>query len=323
MTVRTRYAPSPTGALHIGNVRSGLFAYLFARHNRRRIHPAHRRYRPGAIAPRNRSTKSSRACAGSASIGTRGRPTASTSSRAASIVIARARSSCCARGKAYPCYCTAEELDAMRKQAEREHRKPGYDGRCRDRRSPPDLALPDKRAGRNYTIRFRSPREGETVVDDLHQGPRGLRQRRARRPDYLSLRRRADLQLRHRARRRRLRHHPRRARRRPSAQHAAPDADLLRARTHAARVCASADGDGAGRAEALQAPRRDLGLRLSRSWLFSRGAAQLPGATRMVARRPGDLLQAGADRVFRFRHLRQVGGHLQRREAPVAELSTT
>ena len=33
MTVRTRYAPSPTGALHIGNVRSGLFAYLFARHN--------------------------------------------------------------------------------------------------------------------------------------------------------------------------------------------------------------------------------------------------------------------------------------------------
>jgi glutamyl-tRNA synthetase len=33
VTVRTRYAPSPTGALHIGNVRSGLFAYLFARHN--------------------------------------------------------------------------------------------------------------------------------------------------------------------------------------------------------------------------------------------------------------------------------------------------
>ena len=34
--------------------------------------------------------------------------------------------------KAYPCYCTAEELDAKRKQAEREHRKPGYDGKCRD-----------------------------------------------------------------------------------------------------------------------------------------------------------------------------------------------
>ena len=49
MTVRTRYAPSPTGALHIGNVRSGLFAYLFARHNERRIYPAHRRHRPGAF----------------------------------------------------------------------------------------------------------------------------------------------------------------------------------------------------------------------------------------------------------------------------------
>jgi glutamyl-tRNA synthetase len=76
-------------------------------------------------------------------------------------------------GKAYPCYCTAEELDSMRKQAEREHRKPGYDGRCRDRTPPAELAkiaLPDSSAGRNYTIRFRAPREGRTVVEDMIKG---------------------------------------------------------------------------------------------------------------------------------------------------------
>jgi glutamyl-tRNA synthetase len=76
-------------------------------------------------------------------------------------------------GKAYPCYCTAAELEAMRKQAERERRKPGYDGRCRERTPAAELAhiaLPDKSAGRNYTIRFRSPRGGQTVVDDQIKG---------------------------------------------------------------------------------------------------------------------------------------------------------
>ena len=73
-------------------------------------------------------------------------------------------------GKAYPCYCTAEELEAKRRQAERERRKPGYDGTCRDRPFAPDLALPDRNAGRDYTIRFRSPRQGETVVNDLVKG---------------------------------------------------------------------------------------------------------------------------------------------------------
>jgi glutamyl-tRNA synthetase len=58
----------------------------------------------------------------------------------------------------------------MRKQAEREHRKPGYDGRCRGRPFAPELELPDACAGRNYTIRFRSPSEGQTVVDDLVKG---------------------------------------------------------------------------------------------------------------------------------------------------------
>ena len=72
--------------------------------------------------------------------------------------------------KAYPCYCSAEELDAKRKQAEREHRRPVYDRKCRGLDFPADLPLPDKAAGRNYTIRFAMPLDGETVVDDLVKG---------------------------------------------------------------------------------------------------------------------------------------------------------
>jgi glutamyl-tRNA synthetase len=169
VTVRSRYAPSPTGALHIGNVRSGLFAYLFARHNRGqfilRIDDTDRErstqeslneileslrwlgieWDEGPPDPRYfQSNRFERY-------------------RQGALELLRAK-------KAYPCYCTAEELEARRKQAEREHRKPGYDGKCRDLPFAADLALPDRTAGRNYTIRFRAPRVGETVVDDLIKG---------------------------------------------------------------------------------------------------------------------------------------------------------
>ena len=172
VTVRTRYAPSPTGALHIGNVRSGLFAYLFARHNQGvfilRIDDT----------DKERSTKESldeileslRWLGVQWDEGPPDRTYFESSRfdryRQGALQLLQA-------GKAYPCFCTSAELDAMRKQAEREHRKPGYDGRCRDRTPAAELAgvaLPDKAESRNYTIRFRSPREGQTVVDDLIKG---------------------------------------------------------------------------------------------------------------------------------------------------------
>jgi glutamyl-tRNA synthetase len=169
VTVRSRYAPSPTGALHIGNVRSGLFAYLFARHNRGqfilRIDDT----------DRERSTRESleEILESLRWLGIEwdeGPPDPKYFQsnrferyRQGALELLRAK-------KAYPCYCTAEELEAKRKQAEREHRKPGYDGKCRDLPFAADLALPDKSAGRNYTIRFRAPRVGETVVDDLIKG---------------------------------------------------------------------------------------------------------------------------------------------------------
>ncbi len=169
MTVRTRYAPSPTGALHIGNVRSGLFAWLFARHNR------------GAFILRIDDTDRERSTQESLDeileslkwLGIdwdEGPPDPNYFQSSRFERYRAAARQLLREGKAYPCYCTAAELEAMRKQAEREHRKPGYDGRCREKPFAADLELPDARAGRNYTIRFRSPHEGQTVVDDLVKG---------------------------------------------------------------------------------------------------------------------------------------------------------
>ena len=172
MTVRTRYAPSPTGALHIGNVRSGLFAYLFARHNQGifilRIDDT----------DRERSTRESldEILESLRWLGVdwdEGPPDTTYFQSSRFDRYREGALQLLHAGNAYPCYCSTADLDAMRKQAEREHRKPGYDGRCRDRTTAADLAnfaLPDKRAGRDYTIRFRSPRSGQTVVEDLIKG---------------------------------------------------------------------------------------------------------------------------------------------------------
>ena len=169
MTVRTRFAPSPTGSLHIGNVRSGLFAYLFARHNHGdfilRIDDT----------DRERSTRESlnEILADLRWLGMewdKGPPEPEyfqtnriERHRECALKLLRER-------KAYPCYCTAEELDAKRKAAEKEKRRPIYDRKCRGRDFPADLRLPNRAEGRNYTIRFAMPERGQTVLDDLVKG---------------------------------------------------------------------------------------------------------------------------------------------------------
>jgi glutamyl-tRNA synthetase len=172
VTVRTRYAPSPTGALHIGNVRSGLFAYLFARHHK------------GTLVLRIDDTDTERSTRESLDeileslrwLGVEWDEGPPDPAYFQSNRFERYREGALRllrEGNAYPCYCTAGQLEAMRKQAEREHRKPGYDGRCRERTPLSELAkiaLPDRSAGRNYTVRFRAPRAGQTVVDDLIKG---------------------------------------------------------------------------------------------------------------------------------------------------------
>ena len=133
MTVRTRFAPSPTGSLHIGNVRSGLFAYLYARHEK------------GTFILRIDDTDQERSTKASleeilvdlevarAWSGTRARPIRAISNRIGWIAISMRRANCFARARRIHATASPEELDAKRKAAEREHRKPGYDGTCRDK----------------------------------------------------------------------------------------------------------------------------------------------------------------------------------------------
>ena len=159
MTIRTRFAPSPTGLLHIGGARTALFNFLFARHHGGqfllRIEDT----------DRARSTEAAtRAILDSLDwLGLHAdEPAVFQSTRAARHTeVARAL---LAAGQAYRCYASAEELREMREQAMREGRPPRYDGRWRDR-DPADAP-----AGVTPAIRLRAPREGETVVDDLVQG---------------------------------------------------------------------------------------------------------------------------------------------------------
>ena len=69
-------------------------------------------------------------------------------------------------GKAYPCVCTPEKLEAKRQLAQKEKRKPMYDGTCR----PPEGVIPPLPQDKPYTIRFRSPRDGSTIVNDAVKG---------------------------------------------------------------------------------------------------------------------------------------------------------
>ncbi len=159
MTVRTRFAPSPTGLLHIGSARTALFNYLFARHH------------GGAFLLRIEDTDRERSTDAATQVIlegldwlglTRDEQTVFQSTRAARH--AEVAHAMLAQGKAYYCYCTAEELRQMREQAIAEGRSPRYDGRWRDR--DPSQAPP----GVKPSIRLKAPRDGDTVVEDLVQG---------------------------------------------------------------------------------------------------------------------------------------------------------
>ena len=159
MTVRARFAPSPTGLLHIGSARTALFNYLFARHH------------GGEFLLRIEDTDRERSTDAATRIIIEGlewlgitpdQPPVFQSTRLARH--AEVARQMLAAGHAYRCYCTAEELRQMREQAIAEGRSPRYDGRWRDRdpaEAPPGVAP---------AIRLKAPRDGETVVEDLVQG---------------------------------------------------------------------------------------------------------------------------------------------------------
>jgi glutamyl-tRNA synthetase len=160
-SVRTRFAPSPTGYLHIGGARTALFNYLFARHHGGqfilRIEDTDRqRSTPEAIDAIIQAMEWLQLDYDEGPFyQTRRFPLYQ--EKVQQLLI---------QGAAYPCVCTAKELDAKRQIAQKEKRKPIYDGTCR----PPEGVLPVLPTDQPYTVRFRSPREGTTVVADAVKG---------------------------------------------------------------------------------------------------------------------------------------------------------
>nr|WP_294560077.1 glutamate--tRNA ligase [uncultured Rhodopila sp.] len=159
MTVRTRFAPSPTGPLHIGGIRTALFNYLYSRHT------------GGEFLLRIEDTDRERSTAAATQgiidsldwLGLeRDGQTLYQSTRAdRHAEVAR---QLLEAGRAYYCYCTPEELAREREAARAEKRVWRYDGRWRDR--DPVEAPP----GVTPVIRLKSDRDGETVLEDLVQG---------------------------------------------------------------------------------------------------------------------------------------------------------
>ena len=157
--VVTRFAPSPTGFLHIGGARTALFNWLFARHHGGkfllRIEDT----------DRTRSTEEAVAAIfdGLEWLGLSGdEPAVFQFERAARH--AEVANQMLAAGHAYRCYATAEELAELREQQRAARQPMRYDGRWRDR-DPSEAP-----EGAPFVIRLKAPREGETVIEDAVQG---------------------------------------------------------------------------------------------------------------------------------------------------------
>lgn len=155
--VRTRFAPSPTGYLHIGGARTALFNWLYARN------------KGGKFILRIEDTDLERSTEASVNAILDGMkwlgldwdegPFFQTQRMQRYQYFAN---KLLEEGKAYYCYCTPEELQERREKALKEGRKPTYDRRCRNLKEPV--------AGRKPVIRFKAPLEGETVVKDIIKG---------------------------------------------------------------------------------------------------------------------------------------------------------
>ncbi|HHJ14830.1 MAG TPA: glutamate--tRNA ligase [Gammaproteobacteria bacterium] len=158
MTVRTRFAPSPTGYLHIGGARTALFSWLHARRH------------GGQFVLRIEDTDLERSTAASVQAILDGMEWLGLDYDEGPIYqterFDRYRElidRLLAEGKAYKCYCSRERLDALRAEQMEKKLKPRYDGLCRDGAEPPSEDAP-------YVVRFRNPAGGEVVVDDIIRG---------------------------------------------------------------------------------------------------------------------------------------------------------
>ncbi|MCC7413557.1 MAG: glutamate--tRNA ligase [Gammaproteobacteria bacterium] len=158
MTVRTRFPPSPTGMLHIGSARTALFNWLYARKL------------GGTFILRIEDTDLERSTEDAVQIIFEGMAWLGLDYDEGPYYQTRrfdryreVIGQMLAAGTAYHCYCSREEIEAMRTTAMARGDKPRYDGRCRQRSGPPP-------AGIAPVVRFRNPTDGEVVVEDRIHG---------------------------------------------------------------------------------------------------------------------------------------------------------
>jgi len=176
--LRVRFAPSPTGRLHIGGLRSALFNYLFAKKHGGtfilRIEDTdQKRTVPGMVedivdtlqayglVPDEGPTRSD------GKLVERGDHGPYTQSQRLTRYVAAAKQ-LVEQGSAYPCFCTAERLRALRASQKNQHLPPGYDGLCRT--LTPTDAHARIAQGEPHVVRFAMPKDGETVAEDLVRG---------------------------------------------------------------------------------------------------------------------------------------------------------
>jgi glutamyl-tRNA synthetase len=157
--VVTRFAPSPTGMLHIGGVRTALFSWLYARRM------------GGQFILRVEDTDLERSSAEAVQVILEGMkwlglehdqgPFYQTQrfDRYKEVIAQMVKA-----GTAYHCYCSKEDLDAMRAEQQARKEKPRYDGRCRHGKGPGEAS------GNKPVVRFKNPEEGATIVEDVVHG---------------------------------------------------------------------------------------------------------------------------------------------------------
>jgi glutamyl-tRNA synthetase len=157
MPIRTRFAPSPTGLLHIGGVRTALFSWLYARRH------------GGTFVLRIEDTDRERSTEAATQVILDGMEWLGLAADEGPFYQTRRMdryreviAQFLREDHAYHCYCTREELEAMRTRQLAAKQKPRYDGTCRNRTEP--------RAGVDPVVRFRNPVDGNVVVEDVIHG---------------------------------------------------------------------------------------------------------------------------------------------------------
>ena len=158
MRVVTRFAPSPTGLLHIGGVRTALFSWLYARRT------------GGKFILRIEDTDRERSTEEAVRVILEGMAWLELGADEGPYFQTQrfdryreVLQSMLDAGTAYHCYCTKQELDALREQQTARKEKPRYPAICRDRLTP--------RPGVDPVVRFRNPLDGAVVVEDIVHGP--------------------------------------------------------------------------------------------------------------------------------------------------------